>query len=149
MTPMQDKLYKAAVDNMRREVAAATSAGKLNGGGGRGRGRGRKGLPPAVGGSGAPELLVAKLGSQRVNNIFTHLRKVWGGLTRHLKPYNHPLLVSAHPKPRTLNPTSPLPLPLPPLPGAPPPAHPAPRPLNPTFPNPPGGQPPPAHPQRV
>ena len=120
MTPMQDKLYKAAVDNMRREVAAATSAGKLNGGGGRGRGRGRKGLPPAVGGSGAPELLVAKLGSQRVNNIFTHLRKVGGGLTRHLKPYNHPLLVSAHPKPCTLNPTPPLPLPLPPLPGAPP-----------------------------
>ena len=86
MTPMQNKLYKAAVDKMRHEVALATTtaeASALHSGRGRGRGRGRKGLPPTVSTNGDPNALVAKLGSQRVNNIFTHLRKV----------ANHPLLI--------------------------------------------------------
>ena len=86
MTPMQNKLYKAAVDKMRHEVALATTtaeASALHSGRGRGRGRGRKGLPPTVSTNGDPSTLVAKLGSQRVNNIFTHLRKV----------ANHPLLI--------------------------------------------------------
>ncbi|GAX85084.1 hypothetical protein CEUSTIGMA_g12504.t1 [Chlamydomonas eustigma] len=80
MTPAQSKLYKAAVESMRREVAAATTVVTTA------KPRGR---PKKVQSSGAaaagPEtnLLVAKLGSQRVNNIFTHLRKV----------AQHPLLV--------------------------------------------------------
>jgi SWI/SNF-related matrix-associated actin-dependent regulator 1 of chromatin subfamily A len=80
MTPAQSKLYKSAVESMRREVAAATTVVTSA------KPRGR---PKKVQSSGAatagPEtsLLVAKLGSQRVNNIFTHLRKV----------AQHPLLV--------------------------------------------------------
>jgi len=85
MTPMQNKLYKAAVEKMRHEVALATTTAEASAvHTGKARGRGRKaGLPPVVATNGDPNALVAKLGSQRVNNIFTHLRKV----------ANHPLLI--------------------------------------------------------
>jgi hypothetical protein len=72
---MQNKLYKAAVDNRRQEVALATKSASAITGKARGRSS-KKGLPPAIGGPGGEAVLVAKLGSQRVNNIFTHLRKV-------------------------------------------------------------------------
>ncbi len=89
MTPMQARLYKSAVESMRREVAAATTAkttvvvaSKSS------RGRSRKSTAEAAGPSasvpaGDSVALVAKLGSHRVNNIFTHLRKI----------AQHPLLV--------------------------------------------------------
>ena len=63
------------------QVALATKSAKDSAVTGKARGRNsKKGLPPAViGGPGGEALLMAKLGSQRVNNIFTHLRKVWTG----------------------------------------------------------------------
>ncbi|KAG1655262.1 hypothetical protein FOA52_009819 [Chlamydomonas sp. UWO 241] len=95
MTPMQAALYKKAVESMRKEVAAATVAaqgkpgrrpGRKSGSSARLDEEGADGMtpPPALPSELAnPEMLVAKLGSQRVNNIFTHLRKV----------AQHPLLV--------------------------------------------------------
>ena len=105
MTPDQGNLYRTAVENMRREVAAAASAtvvvsktrgtgrstrrsgaaGDDGGASGTSSAAGSRGATPPLSGVGGSsvDLLVSRLGSQRVNNIFTHLRKV----------AQHPLLV--------------------------------------------------------
>lgn len=105
MTPDQGNLYRTAVENMRREVAAAASAtvvvsktrgtgrstrrsgaaGDDGGASGTSSAAGSRGATPPLSGAGGSsvDLLVSRLGSQRVNNIFTHLRKV----------AQHPLLV--------------------------------------------------------